>query len=104
LCHNINLLINIAEHDPDWETFSENYSILGLTPSASEDDIKKAFRKLALAKHPDKCPECADEYVKIKTAHENIQKYGELYKIKRAINLKTTKFPSMKSPRTKDEL
>ena len=51
LCHNINLLINIAEHDPDWETFSENYSILGLTPSASEDDIKKAFRKLALAKY-----------------------------------------------------
>ena len=59
---------------------------------------------ILFTRHPDKCPECADEYVKIKTAHENIQKYGELYKIKRAINLKTTKFPSMKSPRTKDEL
>ncbi len=55
-------------------------------------------------RHPDKCPECTDEYVKINTAHENIQKYGEMYKMKRALNLKTTKFPSMRNPRSKDEL
>jgi len=59
---------------------------------------------IIIIRHPDKCPECADEYVKIKTAHENIQKYGELYKIKRAINLKTTNFPSMRTNRGKDEL
>jgi molecular chaperone DnaJ len=32
------------------------YEILGLTQSASEDDIKKAFRKLAIENHPDKNP------------------------------------------------
>src|SRR5271154_3843260 len=30
------------------------YDILGLTKSASEEDIKKAFRKLAQKYHPDK--------------------------------------------------
>ncbi|HEY4522423.1 MAG TPA: DnaJ domain-containing protein, partial [Candidatus Paceibacterota bacterium] len=30
------------------------YSILGITKNASEDDIKKAFRKLAQKYHPDK--------------------------------------------------
>ena len=31
-----------------------HYNILGLTKNASQDDIKKAYRKLALKHHPDK--------------------------------------------------
>ena len=34
--------------------FKNYYAVLGVAPNASEDDIKKKFRKLALLYHPDR--------------------------------------------------
>lgn len=37
------------------------YSILGVRKGTSEKEIKKAYKKLALKYHPDKCKDCTDE-------------------------------------------
>lgn len=53
---------------------STYYDLLGVKTSASELEIKKAYRKLAITTHPDKNP--GDE-----TAHERFQAIGEAYQV-----------------------
>lgn len=51
------------------------YTILELTPSASLDEIKKAYRRLALIYHPDKNandPYAAAQFTEIKEAYETL--------------------------------
>jgi len=53
-----------------------SYEILGLVQGASDDDVKKAFRKLALQYHPDKNkdPDAAEKFKEIAKAYEDINK------------------------------
>ena len=54
----------------------EFYDELGLNKNATEDDIKKAYRKLAMIYHPDKASEDnKDEYTK------RFQKISEAYEV-----------------------
>jgi hypothetical protein len=49
------------------------YEVLGVTPSASAEDIKKSFRSLALKYHPDKngnSEESRQNFMKIVEAYE----------------------------------
>jgi len=50
----------------------ELYKILGVQENATEQEIKKAYRKLAKQYHPDKCktPECEEKFKEINAAHE----------------------------------
>ncbi|MBL7935849.1 MAG: DnaJ domain-containing protein, partial [Bacteroidia bacterium] len=50
------------------------YEILGLTKNASDDDIKKAYRKLAIKYHPDKNPDD-------KAAEEKFKEAAEAYEV-----------------------
>lgn len=52
------------------------YDILELNPDASEMEIKKAYRRLALQYHPDRCPPSEKE-----AAAERFKAIGEAYQV-----------------------
>jgi len=49
------------------------YKVLGIDQNASEKDVKKAYRKMALKWHPDRC--------KDPTAEEKFKKLAEAYEV-----------------------
>jgi len=53
------------------------YNILGIDKNASEDDIKKAFRKLSLKWHPDR--HANDSEKEKKEAEEKFKEIAEAY-------------------------
>jgi molecular chaperone DnaJ len=55
-------------------TKRDYYEILGVDKNASQDDVKKAYRKIAIKYHPDKNPGN-------KTAEENFKEAAEAYEV-----------------------
>jgi DnaJ like chaperone protein len=63
-----------------------SYKILEIKPSATDDEIKKAYRRMAMKYHPDKVSHLGDEFRK--TADEKFKKVNEAYnKIKKERNI-----------------
>src|SRR6056297_2460859 len=59
------------------------YEVLGVSRDASQDEIKKAYRKMALKYHPDKNPDDKEAEQKFKDAAEAYEVLGNEEKRKR---------------------
>lgn len=51
-----------------------NYDILGVSPKATKEEIKKAYRKLAFMYHPDKGGD-KDKFIKIQNAYDELMSF-----------------------------
>jgi DnaJ like chaperone protein len=68
---------------PETDSF---YKILEIDRSAADDEVKKAFRKMAMKYHPDKVSHLGEDYKK--AADEKFKKVNEAYeKIKKERNM-----------------
>lgn len=66
---------------------NSDFKVLGLEASATDEEIKKAYRQMAIRYHPDKVAQMGDEYQK--GAKEKFQKIQEAYdNIKKTRGLK----------------
>ncbi len=60
-----------------YRNVDSDYTILGITSSAADDEVKKAYRQMAIKFHPDKVASMGEEYQK--GAKEKFQKIQEAY-------------------------
>jgi len=63
-----------------------SYKILEIDPSASNEDVKKAYRRMAMKYHPDKVSHLGEDFKR--SADEKFKKVNEAYqKIKKERNM-----------------
>ncbi len=62
-----------SPEDDEAVDVDDDFKIMGLSRSSSEEDLKKAYKKKALKTHPDKIGGDGSAFKKMKQAYENIK-------------------------------
>lgn len=66
------------------ESIEEAYKVLGISPSATDDEVKAAYRQMALKHHPDRVSTLGDDIRK--AAEKKFQEINDakerIYKIR----------------------
>lgn len=52
----------------------KEYELLAITPAATDDEVKSAFRKLAAEHHPDRAKDNGEKFRQVKDAYEALKK------------------------------
>ena len=63
---------------------AQAFTVLGVSASATKDDIRKAYRKLAFEKHPDRNPDTTEEFARIAEAYRFVSDNADALGIKEA--------------------
>jgi len=58
-------------------SLTSSYNVLGISASATDKELKKAYRKLAVKYHPDKVAHLGNDHVEV--AEDKFQKLQEAY-------------------------
>jgi hypothetical protein len=76
-----------GEDEVTVDYLDQQYSILGLEPSATDDQVKSAFKKMAMKFHPDKCSlsDCAKKFIDVEKARDSILKWGAYFRARRVV-------------------
>jgi DnaJ like chaperone protein len=86
--HRIASMMGISNQDFEtiknmfYRDINSDYKVLGIESSATDEEVKKAYRQMAIKYHPDKVAQLGEEYQlgakekfqKIQEAYENIKK------------------------------
>ena len=69
-----------------YRNVNSDYKVLGIDETATDDEVKKAYRKMAIKFHPDKVAQMGEEYQKgAKEKFQNIQESYEAIKKRRGM-------------------
>lgn len=82
------------------------YQLLGLGSTCSNDDIRKAYRKLAMALHPDRnaSPDAKQKFIEVTEAYKILMAYrtgGYTRIIRKAVNKRETKADFLRKQRAR---